>query len=92
MEALPPEMKLLILRLLVAADLSSACQVNKDLFSLEEDDQDCLWRRLFLAVYTNHPAAKRWLCGGVPHVGGYRTSWKAIYLGIPKLRWRAPCS
>ena len=52
MEALPPEMKLLILRLLVAADLASACQVNKDLFSLEADDQDCLWRRLFLAVCT----------------------------------------
>ena len=71
---------LIILRLLVAADLASACQVNKDHFSLEADDKDCLWRRLFLAVYTNHPAAKRWLCGGVPQVGGYRTSWKAIYL------------
>ena len=58
MEALPPEMKLLILRLLVAADLASACPVNKDLFSLEADDQDCLWRRLFLAV-CNHPAPNR---------------------------------
>ena len=52
-------MKLLILRLLVAADLASAYQVNKDLFSLEADDQDCLWRRLFLAVCTNHPAPNR---------------------------------
>ena len=82
-------MKLFILRLLVAADLASACQVNKDLFSLEADDQDCLWRRLFLAVYTNHPAAKRGLCEGGPNMP---TSWKVIYLGIPKLRWRAPCS
>ena len=63
-------MKLLILRLLVAADLASACQVNKDLFSLEADDQDCLWRRHFLAVHTNYPVAKRWLCGGGTASGG----------------------
>ena len=65
MEALPPEMKLLILRLLVAADLASACQVNKDLFSLEADDQDCLWRRLFLAVCTRLQTGG--CAGGVPH-------------------------
>ena len=63
-------MKLLILRLLVAADLASACQVNKELFSLEADDQDCLWRRHFLAVHTIYPVAKRWLCGGGTASGG----------------------
>ena len=69
MEALPPEMKLLILRLLVAADLASACQVNKDLFSLEADDQDCLWRRLFLAVCTTTRLQTGGCAGGVPQSG-----------------------
>ena len=77
-------MKLFILRLLVAADLASACQVNKDPFSLEEDEQDCLWRRLFLAVYTNHPAAKRWLCGGGTASGGVPDELEGDLPGHPQ--------
>ena len=61
-------MKLLILRLLVAADLASACRVNKDIFSLEADDQDCLWRRLFLAVCSKAVVVRGGTAsGGVPH-------------------------
>ena len=74
---------------MIAATSRPRVGSTRTFFPSEADDQDCLWRRLFLAVYTNHPAAKRGLCEGGPNMP---TSWKVIYLGIPKLRWRAPCS
>ena len=69
---LPDELQTMILAVLPAADLASACRASKRFAALERASQSTLWQRLFLAAFSNQNQSS-----GTLDVLG--VSWKSRY-------------